>query len=531
MRIFYGDQIQRLEELYSADGNDHIKLMETAGDCVARFIHEKYNGVQGLSVAVLCGHGNNGGDGFAAARKLLDNGAKVRIILVDGEPKTDDAVDMFGRAEIAGVKYVKCPTVEPNVTESSVEEIEAVNELNDVVKRYILEADVIIDAIFGIGYHGNNMPEHIAKIIELTTMSEAPVISVDIPSGIVADTGRCAEPCIRAAYTLTFTAMKPAHVIYPSTQYCGTVLVAQIGISEKDIEAEEKMIFDIDRHAVKLAFEPRLSDTHKGDYGKLLAICGSTGMAGAAILAGRAAVHSGAGLVRMALPKEIYPIVAGQCIESVYSVFKTNGDGMLNANCCDKLGELLGGCNACLIGCGLGGSEDIKKIVKYVIKNCKVPLVLDADALTAISDDLNILREAQCPLILTPHLGEMGRLIGKETAEIKASRLECAVEFAKKYGVHLILKGANSIVADPDGKAYINFTGNPGMAKGGSGDVLAGIIGSLAAQGMSILDSCTCGVFVHGLAGDKAAERYSQHAVTPTDIIFELSTVFCEIER
>lgn len=530
MRILYTEQIKQLEEEFAAGGSEHIKLMENAGDSVARFIHEKY-GIQGMSVAVLCGHGNNGGDGFAAARKLHDNGAKVRIILVDGEPRTDDAIDMFGRAERAGVKFIANPTeVVKSENNEEDDELAELIKREELIKRYIIEADLIIDAVYGIGYHGD-MPEHVEKILKIAGLSEAPVLAIDIPSGISADTGACADCCVKATYTVTFTAMKPAHIIYPSTKYCGTVLVAQIGIAEKSLEETEKKVFDIDYLSVKLCFQPRKSDTHKGDYGKLLVICGSVGMAGAAVLSCRAAVHSGAGLVRAVVPEGIYPIVGAQSIESVYAVCKGNDEGSLTADSCEKIGALLEKSDACLIGCGMGVNEDTKAIVEYVLKNSKVPLIIDADALTIISENLQLLREAGCPVIVTPHIGEMSRLVKQEIAEVSSNRLQTATEFAQEFGVYVILKSANTIIATPDGKAYVNLTGNPGMAKGGSGDVLSGMVASFTAQGFSLQEASTCAVYIHGAAGDKAAARFSQQAVTPTDVIYELSNVFCEIER
>lgn len=523
MRILYSSQIKQLEEEFVKAGSEHIKLMENAGDCIARFIHEKY-GIQGKSIAILCGKGNNGGDGFAAARRLLDNGAKVRALLVDGQPQSDDAIDMFGRAELGGVKYMECPTELPD------EPDEETTEKLELIKRYILEADIVVDAIYGIGFHGE-LPEHINSIIDMTALTRAEVISVDIPSGITADTGECSSKCVKADYTLTFTAMKPAHVVYPATKYCGTVLLTQIGIPESSMEKIERSIFDIDSIAVKMCFQPRVADTHKGDYGKLLCICGSVGMAGAAALSCKAAIHSGAGLVRVVVPENIYPIVSAQSIESVFSVCKVSAEGTISKECCEKAGELLRSSDACLIGCGLGVTADTRAVVEYVIKNCEVPLILDADALNIISENISLLHEAKCPVIITPHIGEMARLTGQETDEVSANRLTNAVEFAKEFNVTVILKGANTIVALANGEVYVNLNGNPGMAKGGSGDVLAGITASLAAQGMSVADAAACAVYIHGAAGDRAAARFSQHSLTPTDIIYELSSVFSEIEK
>ncbi len=513
MLILTKEQIRELEDAYVASGMDHIKLMEAAGNAVGRFIHEKF-GITGKSIAVLCGSGNNGGDGFMAARKLLENGAKVCVLLADGMPKTPDAIDMYGRAERAGVMIVDCRE----------------EEEPEKIDRLINEAEIIVDSIYGLGFH-DEPPEHIAELMRKVNLAVGEVVAVDIPSGVCGDSGQTASVCIKANYTVTFTAMKPGHIIFPGADFCGTVVCSAIGIEESAAEAMAPQVTSVDYQNVRLCFSARKQNTYKGDYGSLLAVCGSYGMAGAAVLAGKAAVQSGVGLVRMVLPDSIYPIVGGQLLDAVYYPMAASEDGTLSIDDCDRILELASKQKACLIGCGLGVSDGTKAVVEKLILDCPVPMVIDADALNVLADDVYLLKNAKSPIIITPHAGEMGRLTSADPDTVQQKRLALATEFASEFGVYVVLKGANTVIAAPDGTARVNLTGNPGMAKGGSGDVLAGIIGSLLAQGMSPADACECGVYIHGAAGDSAATHYSHHAMTPMDIIFELPGVFLDIER
>lgn len=513
MLILTKDQIKELEENYVQSGMDHIKLMEAAGNAVGRFIHEKY-GITGKSIAVLCGAGNNGGDGFMAAKKLLENGAKVCVLLADGMPRTPDAIDMYGRAERAGVMIVDC----------------AAEQDHEKIDRLINEAEIIVDAIYGLGFR-DEPPELAAELMRKVNLAVGEVVAVDIPSGVSGDSGQVASVCIKAAHTVTFTARKPGHIIYPGADYCGNIHCVAIGIEETVAESMPAKVSAVDYQNVRLCFSARRQNTYKGDYGSLMALCGSYGMAGAAVLAGKAAVQSGVGLVRMVLPDSIYPIAAGQLLDAVYYPMSASEEGTLSIDSCDRILELTARQNACLAGCGLGRSADTKEIVGRLVLESTVPLVLDADALNVLAEDVYLLKEAKAPVIITPHAGEMGRLTNADADVVQERRLALATEFAAEFGVYVVLKGANTIIAAPDGTAKVNLTGNPGMAKGGSGDVLAGIIGSLLAQGMSPADACECGVYIHGAAGDRAAEQYSHHAMTPMDIILELPGVFLDIER
>ena len=279
-----------------------------------------------------------------------------------------------------------------------------------------------------------------------------------------------------------------------------------------------------DKNTVKKAVAPRPDDAHKGTMGTLLSICGSYGMAGAGILSGTAALRSGLGLLKCALPKSIYPIMAARLPESVYLPLEENADGRISAL---NLPYLLSQkSDAVLLGCGLGVCGDTKAIVEGFIRSCERPMVLDADALNCIADDPEALKNAKAPIIITPHPMEMARLCGVTAAEVNDNREMTARTFAARYGVITVLKGAGTVIASPDGKARINMTGNSGMATGGSGDVLAGICASLIAQGKVPFDCACAAVYLHGLAGDFAAKRLGKIPMLPSDIIDELPNAF-----
>lgn len=282
---------------------------------------------------------------------------------------------------------------------------------------------------------------------------------------------------------------------------------------------------------VSACFSPREADSHKGAYGNLMTVCGSYGMAGAALLCARAALRSGVGLLTAALPESVYPLLAGALPEAVYLPLPQNDCGKLSASALPTLLERAERASALVVGCGLGRSEDVTSIVRETLRNHTVPLVLDADGINAISAHTLVEETGTAPRILTPHPLEFARLSGLTVEEIQRDRVEAAHRFAQEYGVVLVLKGHHTVVAAPDRDPLVNPTGNAGMATGGSGDVLAGVIGSLAAQGMNAYDAAVCGVYLHGAAGDAAARRLSQHAMLPSDIIDELGPLFLKLEK
>lgn len=510
--ILDSKKTKEIEEICVSGGTEHIELMTRAGTAAAKLAIEHFDASH-KSVAVICGRGHNGGDGFAAARVLAKSGAKVRVLLTHGYPTAPDAIDLFGRAERAGMKCL----------------LFNVDEDREEFLKTIMIADIIIDAVCGTGFSGE-LDDKLEMIFKYVNSSKAKVIAVDLPSGICADTGEAAKGAVKADATITFTTKKPCHVIYPALEYCGKVFVADIGIDTSGIAVSDSVLDIPDFQSTRLCFLPRKNNTHKGDYGSLLAICGSETMPGAAVMAVKAACRSGAGLVKCALPESCVGIIASHVAEAIYLPFTSTKSELNSVDSSEILSELKKS-SACIIGCGMGQSERTKQIVELVIRNSEVPLVIDADALNCISDKPEILKESKCEIIITPHPGEMSRLTGKSKEEVQNSRLETALSFAAEYGVTVVLKGANTIIALPDGKAAVNTTGNPGMACGGSGDVLTGIIGALLAQKMSVSDAALCGVYIHGECGDRAAAKNSVTALIPSDIIDMLPNLFIELER
>ena len=286
----------------------------------------------------------------------------------------------------------------------------------------------------------------------------------------------------------------------------------------------------IDENLIKLNLKPRAVDANKGSFGRLLCITGSLGMAGAAVLSARAAVKSGVGLVDVAIPKSIYNIVGSNVLEPIYTLLPENETGSISKESIEKLIERLKLSTACLIGCGLSVNEDTEKVLRDIVENANIPLIIDADGINIISKNIDILnRERNKEIIITPHPGEMARLINKTVKEVQENRELYAKQVAKKYNITVVLKGAGTIVASPLGELYLNTTGNPGMAKGGSGDVLAGMIASFVAQGVKPLYASAMGVYIHGASGDLSAKKFSQTSMTPTDIIENIGNVINKI--
>ncbi len=498
-------QVREIEKRAMASGLSAGRLMENAGAAAARYIRTVTT--KPLDTAILCGAGNNGGDGFVIARKLFENGYKVTVILTDGMPKTVTAQEA----------YSKMPLDIPRV-DLSAEPYRAA--------AAVTAAAVVVDAVYGIGFRGA-LSAAVAQIFAVISPQQM-TFAVDIPSGLACDVGDADANTFRATHTLTFIAAKPALLLSKNKIFCGEVSVLSIGIEEVDIAAvlDTDVLRDSD---IKPLFSPRKADSHKGTYGHLLMVCGSFGMAGAAILSARAALRSGVGLVTVALPRSIYPIVATAVPEAVFLPLDETEDGVPARNALRPLLAALKGKDALLIGCGLGKGESVEMLVCELLSNAKCPVILDADGLNAVAKHIDVLKTVKTPIILTPHPGEMARLCGELVPVAETERVAMAMSFAAYHGVTLALKGHRTVVTDGV-VCKVNGTGNPGMATGGSGDVLAGMIAAFTAQGMQPIDAVKSGVFLHGKAGDAAAKRLSQHAMLPSDILDELGGLFLELE-
>lgn len=507
MFVTESEVMRNIEDTAVSFGISMDRLMENAGTKTAAHAAKFISENQIKNVCILCGSGNNGGDGFVIAR-LLSVMCNVTVILTSGEPKTVLAKNNFEKMP-ANVQVLYFTS--------------HYYECFGIVK----ETEMIIDAIYGIGFHGA-LSADIADLLSFCNENKnALKIAVDIPSGIEANTGAVNNGCFIADLTVTFTALKPLHILYPSSDLCGEIIVEDVGIPESILRSSPFMMMSTDEYLKTHTLPEKEKTAHKGTNGTLLTICGSYGMAGAAMICAQAALRSGIGLLKAAVPKSIYPIMAARLAEPVYIPLAESDDGMIDIDEYGKLIKLMNEeSDAALLGCGLGQNNNIKSLAPLLADGAKKPLVIDADGINAITANINILKRSEAPIILTPHPGEMARLLGTDVKTVQSDRYNIAKKFAVMYGVTLILKGANTLIATPEGRVYVNLTGNNGMGKGGSGDMLAGMAAAFLANGADTETAAVAAVYYHGLAGDKCAEKYSRRAMLPGDMIDELKTIY-----
>lgn len=510
MRLLSSDEMKRVEQHTAKYGLSYQRMMENAGAACARNIINvlEKEKIARRNIAVICGRGNNGGDGFVVARKLCDNGYNVCVILASGYPNSQEATYMY--------KLVIDKSI-PTIWYDS-DKIKVAQTLKN--------ADVIVDAIYGFSFYGVISEELKGLFAEMNSAASLK-FSLDVPSGVYCESGYNDEHCFKSDYTIAISALKPAHIIHPASDCCGDIIIANIGIPEESFAIVQNSLYTYNKLEVSKLFAKRSPMSHKGDFGHLLCICGSKKMPGANYLTVNAALRSGVGLVTSAFPDCIYDTVSSKTVESILLPLASNKQGTLSKDCIDELLENLDKYTAIVIGCGLGLNEDTIAVVKAVIQNAKVPVIIDADGINALAKDISIIEAAKAPLILTPHPKEMSRLTGIETQMIQQERIETAKNFVENHKVFLTLKGANTVVCEPlSNKTYINASGNAGLAKGGSGDVLTGIMGALVASGLEVNEAVTAAVYIHGHTGDVLADKMSKIGMLPSDIINELAFVF-----
>ena len=371
--------------------------------------------------------------------------------------------------------------------------------------------------------------EDTAVLFENMNSSDAIVFSVDVPSGAYCDSGLCAEHSVKADYTIAISALKPSHVMYPAASLCGDIIVVGIGIPEESFGFVDSTLYTYNPKEISVLFPGREMTGNKGTFGHVLCICGSRNMVGAATLSASAALRSGAGLVTVAFPECMYIPLATKLTETLLMPLEANMEGTLSAKALPKLIESLDKYDAVLIGCGLGVNDDTIQVVSQVIANAKCPVIIDADGINIVSTDINMLRKAAVPVILTPHPGEMSRLIKVSVENIQSDRAAVAKNFADNFLVTLALKGANTIVATGGShRVYVNSTGNTGLSKGGSGDLLAGLVAGFVAQGMSPVDATSAAVYIHGYLGESVSESSSVRGMLPTDMLERLPEVMAD---
>ena len=502
-----------------------IELMENAGSAVAEFLHEKIADIATRKILVLCGKGNNGGDGMVAARLLKGSGLAAVVFLFanPGAVEGDAAVNLKRWQQGLGELYVVTSEAEWESARATLE-----------------EADLVVDALLGTGLRGP-VEGLLGKVIENLNETRAKrrgktiVVAVDMPSGLASDSQDFKGPVVTADYTVTFTAPKVGQLVLPHSSSCGVLVVTDIGtpaeLLESDTHLKIHWIEPAEFRALPLARDPV---ANKGTYGHAIVVAGSLGKSGAAILAARGALRSGAGLVTVATPQDVLPIVAGGMPEMMTAPLASTESGTASLRNLDygKFAEILGGKSVLAIGPGLSMQNETQQFIRLVVGQTELPMILDADGLNAFAGLADALNERHtASMVMTPHPGEMARLLGITAKEVQARRLDVALEAAGRWRAHVILKGFHTILATPSGYAYINTTGNPGMATGGTGDALTGILAGLTAQ-FGVEDwtrVLSFGVYLHGLAGDIAASRVGQAPLIASDLIDAIPEAYARV--
>ncbi len=505
MRVYTEEQMRNAEKSAFSAGISFLRLMENAGSACAERILQRIR--DDVNVLILCGKGKNGGDGFVVARKLAEKGVDTTAVLLFGEPTDSDSHHMFEQLLKTNAKI----------------------KTAERVKEYISDADVIVDAVFGIGFKGT-AKGFLPDVFDSVNKSKATVFSIDVPSGLVCDSGEVGGVCIRADFTVAISGKKLCHVLKPASTVCGKILTAFIGVERDYYKDSPYFGYTFTADEIKKMFRHRKEVSNKGDYGRVLCICGSVNYAGAAVLAVGGALRSGAGLVFASFPDAAYPAIASKLTESPLLPMPSDSRGCFSNVAIPLLLSEIEKADAVVLGCGLGKSLGTAELTYEIIRNCKCPLIIDADGINLVCENIDILREAKCKIYMTPHPGEMSRLIGKSIDEILENPAEIAKKFANEYSVTLILKGANTVVAHPGGEAvYINENGNNGLSKGGSGDLLSGILGGFVAQRGHL--PAETAVFIHGMCADRTASRLSRRGMLPSDCLFDLPLILSEFEE
>lgn len=489
-------------------GVPSLTLMENAGSAIAQFILQHYTSAN--RIAVVCGKGNNGGDGFVVARKLHRAGRVVEVLLLaSGSELQGDALAMFERLPLRPIEVTTVPELEAESASS------------------LANCDLIVDAVLGTGFRPPVTGLY-ADAIAAMNGADKPVVAVDIPSGADSDsmTPQSGDAIARADAIMTFTAPRPAHVFGNLTR--GPVLVAPIGSPPEAIVSALNLEVTTPRDFAAL-LAPRPRDSNKGSYGHALIVGGSFGKSGAAAMAGMAALRAGAGLSTVGTPARVLTSVASFAAELMTEPLAETSAGSISLAAAQngRFQELTKPMTVVAIGPGIGRNVETVKFVHEAVHQTKVPLVVDADGLNAFEGQTNLLDGRRRPLVLTPHPGEMSRLTGISIKAVQADRLNVARSFARQHGLVLVLKGDRTIIALPNGSAWVNPTGNPGMATGGTGDILTGMTAGVIAQMPNdYARAAIAAVYLHGLAGDVAAETMGEHSLTATDLLTGLPEAF-----
>ncbi|MBA3271865.1 MAG: NAD(P)H-hydrate dehydratase [Acidobacteria bacterium] len=514
MRILTANQMREVDRRTVEDiGIPSLVLMENAGRQVVAAMESFFPDLTDRRVAVLSGKGNNGGDGFVVARTLHQRGVDVSVFVVGqvAEIKGDSRIniEILGRLGVTVVEIADEGQWELHFSEIS-------------------EHDLIVDALFGTGLKAALSGIYETVIADINASAIA-VVSIDLPSGMSADTPDLIGACVEATVTVTLGAPKLPLILPPAEEKAGEVVIADIGIPGGIIDSVEGSRVELlTRDQMRPLITPRAADVHKGDFGRVLIVAGSRGKTGAAILAAQGALKSGAGLVTVAAPRGSMPMLASYSPEYMTEALDETIDGTVDFAAAETV--LSFNADVIAVGPGLGRGQGVATFVRELLESSELPIVLDADALNAVADEPAALvgREGR-DVIITPHPGEMARLVGGTVDDVQANRLGIARDFAQSHKVYVVLKGYRTIIATPDGKIFVNPTGSPGMATGGTGDVLAGMLAAWLAQLLDAEAACRLAVYLHGAAGELADADQGEVSMTAGDLADHISDAILEL--
>lgn len=505
MKVATAEQMQELDrkavETYRIPG---ILLMENAGRGATEVILASFPDLREKKVAIIAGKGNNGGDGFVIARHLMNQGIPVKVILLT-DPKS-----LRGDAETN--HYIFHRMKGEVIPAPSIKDYQK-------VKRDVEKAGLLIDAMFGTGLDAE-VRGYYREVIDHLNALQKPIVAIDIPSGLNANTGKPLGVAVRATLTVTFGLPKMGLLLSPGTDYAGTLKVIDIGIPKNLVEEEKVQVHLLEEEEIRRFLSvPRRPDTHKGDYGHLLVIAGSVGKTGAAAMVCEAALRMGAGLVTLAIPKSLNAIMETKLTEVMTEPLPETPKQTLSLRAFHSILRLCENKKAVVIGPGLGTFKETQSLILKLIKSIDLPMIIDADGLNALAAQPKLLPISNRSIVLTPHPGEMARLTHSTVKEVQDNRMGISRNFSQSSHTHLVLKGYRTLIVTPKGEVYINPTGNSGLATGGTGDVLSGMIGGMVCQGFDLLSSLQASVFLHGLAGDEVALELGEKSLVATDLI------------
>lgn len=516
MKIVSAEEMRGIDRRASQEyGVTSLILMENAGIRVVEVAETFLENCPLRRVVIVAGKGNNGGDGLVVARHLMNSGAQVDTFLLgDPQEMPPDTLVNYEILKKMGARLFP------------LKDEDGLNRLF----LSTLSADLIIDALYGISFRGP-LREFDSQVVSIMNQSRKPIVAVDIPSGVEADTGRVTGEAVRASWTVTLALPKLGLLVEPGCSFAGRVTVADISIPSRLLSEKVLKTNLLTEDLVTGFFPPRPRQSHKGTYGHALIIGGSMGMTGAVMLSAASALAVGAGLVTAAVPKSLLPIVEGGLAEVMTAPLEETRQKAIALEALPAIENLLGTVSVCAIGPGMSRYPEAKAVVRFVLERSGVPVVIDADGLNALGEDMSVLGNRQVPIVLTPHPGEMSRLLGTTVGELQSRRMEAVREAASKWGVTVVLKGSGTIVAEPNGETYLNVTGNPGMATAGSGDVLTGVITGLISQGIRPNTAAGVGTYLHGKAGDLVKETRGERGLIASDLVRAIPEVIMGFEN